>query len=112
MEAYESWRSLSDEKRAEIADAIREVALDRYVDGGQSHGDHFEGDPLMHLRDELIDGLFYVEMAIRERAELNGGKPGGARAGMLMEARDARSGKSIPRCPHGRHWMSCATCYG
>ncbi len=67
MVTDEKWRQLDQEQRFAIAMEIGTQALVRYEKGAQEHGEHFTDDPLDQLETELLDGLFYVKMARRQR---------------------------------------------
>lgn len=61
------WRQLSLKDRTEIVRDITRAATRKYEAGAREYGNTFQGDPLAHLEEELLDGLFYVQMAKRER---------------------------------------------
>ena len=42
--------------------------VDRGKDGAAIYGSQFQGQPLTHLREELIDGLTYAAVAQRQLA--------------------------------------------
>lgn len=67
MDEKAPWRELSRKEREDIADDIRAAAINKFETGAAEYGDQFQGDPLDHLEGELLDGLFYVAMARRER---------------------------------------------
>ena len=67
--AADRWRRLSDLDRRLIADEVHRKTLARYLTGGQRRGNLYAEDPLEESDEEMIDGLFYNELARRERAE-------------------------------------------
>lgn len=68
----DDWRQLDQKQRVAIAMEIGTQALIRYEKGAQEHGEQFIDDPLDQLETELLDGLFYVKMARRQRDAQNG----------------------------------------
>lgn len=64
------WRDLDQMQRARFARILFEKMLYRYEQGAKEHGEKFTDDPLDQLETELLDGLFYVLMAKREREVL------------------------------------------
>jgi len=73
------WRQLSHPQRMEIVRMISAAAVRKYEAGAREYGNTFQGDPLQHLEEELLDGLFYVQMAKRERASLGATADRGSR---------------------------------
>lgn len=72
----EKWRSLSDRDRAEFQGWIQDTVLDAEARGRQSYPEAiFFGDPLTHLAEELIDGLFYTFYAQRQMDEALSDRP-------------------------------------
>lgn len=73
MSSYPAWKSTQLQDRIEFIDWV-ESEINKRLDEGERkyassrHG--FQGDPLQHAREELLDGLFYVFYAMREREEL------------------------------------------
>lgn len=67
------WRLLNQSQRTEIAGEISMQAMNRYEEGAREHGELFTDDPLDQLETELLDALFYVKMARRQRESLTDG---------------------------------------
>ena len=61
------WRSLNDADRAEFNAWVSGELQIRAAHGKESYGDRFQGDPLKHLKEELLDELVYLYYAMRER---------------------------------------------
>lgn len=64
------WRAVTDKV---IDDVVGNFVIDakaKYISGRAEHGGSFNGDPLTHLREELIDAIFYADAARRERTDL------------------------------------------
>lgn len=68
--ATEEWRTWRLEQCREWITAEANEAFNRYLNGRKEYGPTFVGDPLHHLKEELLDTLFYRWSAERERAEL------------------------------------------
>ena len=62
------WRDLSIEERQKYEKWLLEEAVQRQTVGRQKYGDVFQGDPLQHLKEELLDALFYCWVAMRQRS--------------------------------------------
>ncbi len=72
------WRDLDEDQRYEVVLGLARKMLARYEEGAKEHGEYCTDDPLEQLETELLDGLFYCEMARRERASLGpDAKPNG-----------------------------------
>ena len=66
-----SWRqSFSDQERGEIAQALRNGWQDKYSAGVAHYGDQFQGDPLKHAYEEVLDLVSYVTVAVLHRNDL------------------------------------------
>ena len=64
-----SWRDISMEDRKQF---LEEVDIDlglRQQYGIKTYGNTFIGDPLEHAWQEMLDGLFYIWIAKRERGD-------------------------------------------
>ena len=74
--SQDRWRKLTQEDRDDFKEWLLvglEVATER---GVKSYPvPVFQGDPLRHVTEELIDGLFYVFYALRERTEAHDSRP-------------------------------------
>lgn len=66
----EQWRDLSGEQRWEFVHEQSGRMMQRYKVGAIEYGDTFQGDPLDHLEEELMDALFYCWTARRQRDQL------------------------------------------
>ena len=66
-ELEESWRFLPPYDREALARSLGEALDTRFADGYDMYGEYFQGDPLEHLLEELMDALFYVVVAQRRR---------------------------------------------
>ena len=64
----EAWRQISGADRTMYVGTMRSLLLERGEAGVAKYGSDFVGDPLVHLVEELLDGLFYAWVAQRERA--------------------------------------------
>jgi len=64
------WRELSTDRRLEYMNWMVSLITRRQIEGRSKYGDTFVGDPLEHLAEELMDGLFYTFQAMRQRATL------------------------------------------
>ena len=64
-----TWRYVD---REEYLKTIEGKIAHRLDYGFEHYGDEFEGDPLAHLEEELIDALFYVHFARRQRDVIQG----------------------------------------
>lgn len=62
------WRDLSIEERQKYEKWIIEETITRQTVGRLKYGDEFQGDPLQHLKEELLDALFYCWVAMRQRS--------------------------------------------
>ena len=71
--SIEPWRALSADERLEYVQYVTDLMVERQIVGRKEHGDTFQGDPLKHLEEELVDGLFYCWEARRERDAMRGG---------------------------------------
>ena len=61
------WRSLDPETRQKwMADVVRSLQ-ERATLGKLQYGETFQGDPLLHAWNELLDGLLYIWVAMRQR---------------------------------------------
>ena len=65
-----NWRDLSPPHRANFIQWQFDTAVERNKIGEEQYGNTFQGDPLEHLKEELMDALFYCYQAIRERDEV------------------------------------------
>ena len=63
-----NWRSTTIEVRTEFLGWAQGELSVRQVLGDQRFRDEFQGDPLDHLIEELLDALFYAWMERRKRA--------------------------------------------
>lgn len=61
----EGWRDLSDDPRSDFLTWVGSSMSERQQFGRDAYGDTFEGDPLDHLIEELLDALFYAWVAKR-----------------------------------------------
>lgn len=68
----EAWRLLNQTERQQIVKDISDHALYKYELGAAEYGDTFQGDPLTHLEEELLDALFYCHMERRRRQHERG----------------------------------------
>ena len=68
-EPVDGWRDTKPihHERGALDDRIYE----RWNEGNLKHGDTFQGEPLSHLEEELIDALFYTAAARRQLAAAN-----------------------------------------
>ena len=57
------WRDVGEEFRAEHEDRVTRIVGERLRYGMEQHGPVFEGEPLTHLAEELVDALFYADVA-------------------------------------------------
>ena len=64
------WRNLEPPNRDEFLEWMSAEMCRRQAHGEATYGNRFQGDPLVHLQEELLDGLFYCWMAMREREVL------------------------------------------
>lgn len=67
MGEKEAWRDLDEDKRYQMVLSLAKAMLARYEAGAVEHGEYFTDDPLDQLEQELMDGIFYVQMARRQR---------------------------------------------
>ena len=65
------WRAIDVAARLEFVDDVHQGLTERQLVGHNTFGDTFQGDPLQHAWEELLDGLFYIWVAKKERS--NGG---------------------------------------
>ena len=63
--AVETWRELIDDQA--YIHNTNMLLNNRLKDGKRKYGDRFVGEPLDHLREELIDALYYTEAARVQR---------------------------------------------
>ena len=66
----ESWRQLDATARLKFVNYVATLTTERQIQGRATYGDVFQGDPLKHLEEELVDGLFYCWEAKKERQRL------------------------------------------
>ena len=65
----EAWRSMKVTEQVELAQRVKHQVLDRLQKGNvryQSMRLGFQGQPLEHLRQELLDALIYLEYLERQ----------------------------------------------
>ena len=65
-----TWREIPSDDRNIFFDWVLEETIRKNQAGQETYGDTFAGDPLIHLAEELLDGLFYVYVAFRQRQAL------------------------------------------
>ena len=65
-----TWREIPSDDRNIFFDWVLEETIRKNQAGQEIYGDTFAGDPLIHLAEELLDGLFYVYVAFRQRQAL------------------------------------------
>lgn len=65
--APESWRDLNPDVRRQFLDFVTVAEARRQLQGRAKYGDAFAGDPLDQAMEEMLDGVFYVWMAKREK---------------------------------------------
>ena len=65
-----TWREIPSDDRNIFFDWVLEETIRKNQVGHETYGDTFAGDPLIHLAEELLDGLFYVYAAFRQRQAL------------------------------------------
>ena len=53
-----------------LPERLRDSSAKRYRKGREEHGSQFQGDPLAHADEEVLDTFFYLEAARRERTFL------------------------------------------
>jgi len=72
----EKWRSLTDDDRHEFWQWLSRETQIASARGKESYPEPlFQGDPLTHAAEELIDGLFYVFYAKRQLEEERANRP-------------------------------------
>lgn len=59
---HENWRKLELYQRHEFRFWLDEQMQKRLEKGRKKYGDKFQGNPMDHLIEELLDGLFYAYM--------------------------------------------------
>ena len=72
QDAQVSWRHTEPQERKEFIVAVIEDLAKRQAVGVERFGTEFQGDPIEHAWEELLDGLYYLWKARKERAELYG----------------------------------------
>ena len=65
-----SWRSISEDERENFLIEVDLKLSSRQKMGEDTYGNEFKGDPLTQLEEELLDALFYVFMARKERGAI------------------------------------------
>ena len=68
-ELIEPWRTLGTPERMQFILYVQEGMTKRQIQGRETYGDTFQGDPLTHLEEELMDALFYVWMTRKQRGQ-------------------------------------------
>ena len=64
------WRRLNESQIQDYADSLSEDWYTKYTQGTREYGPVFQGDPLKHLTDEVLDILSYLKFVRAERAYL------------------------------------------
>ena len=123
----EQWRDCSTRQRDEFIQWVEQRAAQRMVIGAHNYGDRFQGDPLAHLIEEMLDGAFYAWQAMRERQELLAeiDNLGGDITAAGMAQSDKARAKRLPRaaaivrqetginvCPEGPDYYCTGECRG
>ena len=73
MAKIPDWRELGQLEQQDYIDWVHLEITKRLDEGERKYNSSetgFKGDPLQHAREELLDGLFYVYYAMRERDAL------------------------------------------
>ena len=65
-----NWRTISDKEREVFLNWVLGSSTARSEYGKDEYGEDFQGDPLIHLAEELFDSLFYVYAALKQREAL------------------------------------------
>ena len=65
-----NWRQVPKEERDIFFDWVLEETIRKNQDGHERYGNDFVGDPLIHLAEELLDAMFYVYVAFKQRQAL------------------------------------------
>ena len=65
-EGHEKWRHISENDRANFLGDVVASMAERQRGGEEKYGNEFRGDPLSQAWEELLDGLFYIWIAMRK----------------------------------------------
>lgn len=61
------WRKINEENVEEFSKNVSKEFLERRQVGIKKYGKEFQGDPLLHQREEILDALFYNWASLKER---------------------------------------------
>lgn len=64
-----NWKDAGEAERELFRDEMNDALSERLARGHEEYGDEFQGRPLMHLQDELLDALFYTWYAGRQMTD-------------------------------------------